>query len=99
MSWHNKDKPNLTRWRRVRLQVLDRDGWACVRCGRKGRIEVDHKKPLEEGGEMYSLSNLAALCRGCHIEKTRQENAARRPPQPEIEAWKAFIEERIANGV
>ena len=33
----------VDKWRKVRLQVLDRDSLeACVQCGKYGRLEVDH---------------------------------------------------------
>ena len=98
MSWHNAAKPQARQWRRVRLAVLDRDSWACVRCGKNGRLEVDHIRSLEHGGAMYDLKNLQCLCRNCHIEKSRAERPHYEPSK-QVEAWKAFIEERIANGV
>ena len=97
MSWRRGKRPNAARWQKVRLQVLDRDGWRCVRCGRAGRLEVDHKTPLEDGGDMYGLRNLGALCRGCHIEKTREEGRRRHVkalPQ-EQKDWRALLEQRV----
>ena len=29
----------------LRKLAKDRDGWRCVKCGRAGRLEVDHIKP------------------------------------------------------
>ncbi|MDE0658047.1 MAG: HNH endonuclease [Gammaproteobacteria bacterium] len=61
-------------WRRVRRHVLERDGYACCRCGRRGvRLEVDHVVPLKDGGT-DDLSNLQTLCKPCHAAKTRAEN-------------------------
>ena len=37
-------------------------------------MECDHKKPLKDGGAMWDMNNLQAICRGCHIAKTRSEN-------------------------
>ena len=31
--------------------------------------EVDHRQPLERGGETYALANLATLCTRCHTVK------------------------------
>ena len=56
-----------SRWRALRRAALDRDGWRCTECGRAGRLDAHHVKPLEKGGEPYELGNLAALCRDCHI--------------------------------
>jgi hypothetical protein len=35
-------------------------------------FDIDHKKPLANGGT-NSLSNLQALCKNCHQEKTKTE--------------------------
>ena len=66
MSWR-KHKIDRRKWARVRLQVLDRDGWRCVQCGKAGRLEVDHVTPMESGGAVYEKRNLQALCRPCHF--------------------------------
>ena len=63
MSKNHNEKMDMTRWRKVRLKVFDRDGWRCVDCGKSGRLECDHVKPLSAGGEMYALHNLASRCR------------------------------------
>ena len=42
----------------MRRLVLDRDGWRCQQCARAGRLEVDHRIPLEDGGDAYNLDNL-----------------------------------------
>ncbi|MDE0464614.1 MAG: HNH endonuclease signature motif containing protein [Caldilineaceae bacterium] len=42
---------NQARWRRVRWAVLRRDGFRCQACGKAGRLEVDHVKPIDAGGE------------------------------------------------
>ena len=70
--WMGIDK---RRWAAVRRAVLDRDGWRCANCGRPGRLEVDHIKPLAAGGDMYAMENLQALCAfPCHAEKTAAES-------------------------
>ena len=70
--------------------LLDRDAWTCTACGKAGRLEVDHIKPLENGGAVYGLGNLQALCRSCHISKTRGERTGR-GPSPEVEEWKRYL--------
>ena len=87
---------NRRRWNTVRRQALDRDGWRCCRCGRPGRLEVDHLKPLIDGGAPYHLDNLQALCRACHHAKTTGENRRRsgKVPGPERRAWKARMSGR-----
>ena len=95
MSWR-KYPLNRKRWAVVRLKVLDRDGWRCVLCSRAGRLEVDHIRPLALQGSKYALSNLQALCRGCHIAKTRAENISA-SSKPENERWRVLIAERLAD--
>ena len=70
--------------------VLDRDDWACAKCGKAGRLEVDHRVPLEHGGAVYDLGNLQALCRGCHIAKTRDERRGK-PTPPEVLEWQDYL--------
>lgn len=54
-------------WRRVRRQVLERDGRRCQRCGAPGRLEVHHRTPLGAGGDPFDVANLQSLCRKCHF--------------------------------
>ena len=92
-SWATRHKIDRKRWALIRRLVLERDGWRCRSCGKAGRLEIDHVLPVSEGGERYDLRNLQALCRPCHFDKTRAENAARAEPKPdpEAEAWAAMV--------
>ena len=55
------------------------------------RLECDHIQPLQRGGDPYDLGNLQALCKTCHISKTRREN--RRPGTPaERRWWKLMVD-------
>jgi len=92
-SAHLEPTPRLIprRAQRVRLQVLSRDRYRCRSCGRAGRLEVDHVRPLRAGGEPYDMGNLQSLCRHHHVEKTREEN--RRELTPEEQAWRDFVAE------
>ena len=76
------------RWRRLRLQVFHEVGWRCEKCGKTGALECDHIQPLRAGGEMWSRSNLQALCRDCHIRKTGNEHSS-----PETLAWREYLTE------
>ena len=78
-------------WQRLRKLVLARDGWRCRSCGRPGALEVDHRVPLRRGGTDHP-DNLQALCRSCHIEKSRRETP-RRVPTPTEAAWKSAVAE------
>ncbi|MBO1529638.1 HNH endonuclease [Psychrobacter sp. F1192] len=63
-------------WRKLRTQVLQRDGHLCVACERTGRYvpatDVDHIVNKASGGT-DDLSNLQSLCRKCHRSKTATE--------------------------
>ena len=89
MSRHHARMPSR-RWERVRRRVLERDGWRCRRCGKAGRLEVDHVVPVEAGGDPWDPSNLQTLCRGCHIAKSRAEGT--QPESPERAAWRQVLE-------
>ena len=63
-------------WQRARKAALRRDGYRCTDCGKAGRMEVHHVKPLWKFPDQdpFFLDGLACLCRGCHIRTTRVEN-------------------------
>lgn len=60
-------------WAQLRRHVFTRDQYRCRKCGKAGRLECDHIRPIAQGGAVYDMENLQTLCRGCHIEKTRNE--------------------------
>ena len=76
------------RWANLRLAILNAANWRCALCRAYGS-EVDHIKPLESGGDAWAVSNLQAICRDCHVAKTRAERAAKRTP--EQRAWDLFV--------
>jgi len=55
--------------------VASQQGWKCGKCHKQlpAWFEVDHTIRLEHGGT-NEVSNLVALCRDCHGEKTAMEN-------------------------
>lgn len=61
------------KWQRIRAQVLRRDHYRCVDCGRVGLDnEVDHINPLHTGGT-DDMGNLAVRCSSCHAIKSAAE--------------------------
>jgi 5-methylcytosine-specific restriction protein A len=68
-------------WRRVRPQVLERDGGRC-QLRLKGctavATEVDHIVPAGEGGALYDLQNLRASCRHCNRSRENQRRLRKR---------------------
>ena len=89
----NHRRLNKKRWQALRLKVLDRDQWRCLRCSRAGRLEVDHVVPMEQGGATV-MSNLGTLCIGCHQDKTRGESIARLD-DPARSAWRTLVQDRM----
>ena len=54
-----------------RAQILARDP-VCKVCGRAASAQVDHIKPLAQGGD-DSYDNLQGICVPCHATKTASE--------------------------
>jgi hypothetical protein len=56
----------------VRFEVFKRDSFSCQYCGAKSPdvvLEVDHIKPVAEGGD-NSILNLVTACRACNAGKS-----------------------------
>ena len=65
-------------WRRLRKEILDRDGWVCMIAGPGCRWDadiVDHIFPVAWGGN-DAPENLRAACGTCHAAKTAAESRA-----------------------
>ncbi|MEM6550407.1 MAG: HNH endonuclease signature motif containing protein [Pseudomonadota bacterium] len=74
MPRHSRHVTRGPRWTALRLVALRRDGWRCVQCSARGRLEVDHIKPVRSHPELsFDLDNLQCLCPSCHAKKTRVE--------------------------
>jgi hypothetical protein len=52
----------------VRAAVFDRDGRACVECGAREDLALDHIYPWSLGGP-DTVENLRVLCRSCNSKK------------------------------
>jgi 5-methylcytosine-specific restriction endonuclease McrA len=52
-------------YRKLREQVLHRDGWRCQSCGAMSNLEVHHSEFRSHSGE-DSDDNLLTLCASCH---------------------------------
>ncbi|QDL93529.1 HNH endonuclease [Paroceanicella profunda] len=90
---HSKAVTRTKRWKALRMIILERDGFCCRSCGARGRLEVDHIKPVRTHPELsYAPANLQALCPSCHTRKTRLECG--HPPVPEARReWRSFVAE------
>lgn len=61
----------VTKWKRIRAEVLARDGARCRYCGGWANT-VDHVVPRRDGGG-HQMSNLVACCRDCQYPSRRPE--------------------------
>lgn len=61
----------------LRLQVLNRDNFRCVFCGKSPatdigtKLHIDHIKPFSKGGTSV-LENLQTLCEECNLGKSNK---------------------------
>lgn len=79
------------RWKILRLEIIERDGLRCLDCGARGRLEVDHVKPVRRRPDLaYEPSNLRTLCTSCHTRKTRIE-CGHAPLDPRRVRWREFV--------
>ena len=60
-------------WKKIRLQVLNRDAWTCTYCGDQAS-QVDHIWPKSRGGE-DTLDNLTSACAKCNMLKRDRTDA------------------------
>jgi len=85
-----------THWQDMRLRVLQRDSWKCLKCGqlvlgkkRNGHSPyVDHIKPrpvtVGTKSDKDVMENLQTLCSGCHNRKTAfEDNNEKKPTGPD----------------
>lgn len=59
---------NPREWSLLRVQVFERDGYACVYCGDGGILHCDHVVPVARGGS-NEIENLATACAPCNLSK------------------------------
>ena len=53
-------------------------------------MEVDHIRPVRNGGAEWDANNLQAICRNCHIAKSAGESG--KPISPERLAWRRLVD-------
>jgi 5-methylcytosine-specific restriction enzyme A len=88
---HSQAVIQSPRWKRLRVEILRRDDFACVQCGKRGRLEIDHIRPVRDAPELaYAPENLQTLCVSCHAAKTRAEVFGE-PENPEKRKWRILV--------
>ena len=70
---------NNVEWRKLRLEVLKRDGYKCQQCGAGAEesgypLEIHHIIPPKGNKELfYDTNNCITLCKWCHAKITQEE--------------------------
>jgi 5-methylcytosine-specific restriction endonuclease McrA len=54
-------------YRKLRAEVLQRDGWRCQTCGSRDRLQVHHIRSRGRLGDDTD-ENLITLCADCHSD-------------------------------
>lgn len=63
----------------IRRELQRRDKGACNRCGQITHDwDADHILPVCQGGGACEITNFQTLCKGCHKNKTNENNHSRR---------------------
>jgi 5-methylcytosine-specific restriction endonuclease McrA len=78
---NNHVKLNPSARRKLALEVYERDGWACVHCGRTNMLTLMHKEHSGMGGGKGpgdTLENCETGCMICHDEEERCLNGRRK---------------------
>lgn len=66
------DKLKDPRWQKKRLEIFERDGWACTLCGDSEQTLHIHHLCYQKGKDPweYEDKHLLTLCANCHEEET-----------------------------
>ena len=61
------------RWQRKRLEIMQRDGFACAECGSADKTLNVHHRHYARGRAPweYDNENLVTLCEDCHVEVSK----------------------------
>ena len=59
---------NTRRWHNLAAFVKKQAGYRCNSCGKPGKLEAHHIHPVKEGGAMFDIDNVVAVCTKCHLK-------------------------------
>jgi 5-methylcytosine-specific restriction protein A len=87
----NRNKPNKAFYQSGRWHSFSRTyrkaNRLCVMCLQEGKTVlsecVDHITPIAQGGDMWDINNMQALCNSHHSQKTKQEQQNKRDYEQE----------------
>lgn len=78
------------RWATIRQLAKRRDGFRCVKCGGRARLEVAHILSAKARPDLaFDLNNVRTLDWRCHIEETRAERSGE--IDPTRQAWRELV--------
>jgi len=79
-------------WRKL---VLERDGFACRKCGATDDLHIHHVKPMAFFPELLRVvSNAITLCAGCHRKIVKLRGPVREPMSQRVipgERWRDVV--------
>ena len=78
MRFRSKKREALYRERRPLVALMLEEHAICQRCGTNPSVDVHEIVSRARGGSILDRSNLACLCRSCHIWLTDHPAAAER---------------------
>ena len=87
MSRHHHRPEHKRGWTAIRARAVRAAGRRCTRCGRPGRLECHHTRPLSLGGD--NTQAVEIVCRNCHLAEHHKTDPAR-------EAWGRFLQEEFS---
>ena len=67
-TWEAEHIRNLSHRQSWELEVLERAGWRCERCGAPRNLQCHHKIYRSQGGR-DDVSNGEVLCERCHSQE------------------------------
>jgi 5-methylcytosine-specific restriction endonuclease McrA len=82
-----QERIGSSKWKELRLKVIERRGGCCQRCGSESRdLELHHLHYRSLGSE--ALEDVELLCQSCHV-RADEARVSRRRPKREIsdEGW------------
>lgn len=87
------------RWQKMRLEVMNREGFRCEYCGKKDDTLNVHHAFYEKGKEPweYDPRMLHCVCESCHADwhylKHRVDEQLACLPPPSLEGLEGFLED------